>query len=74
MPLDFMTHFTGLRDPRDDKNKRHALMDILFLNVAAVISGADGWEGHRGVRKSANRLVAEVFPLCQWGTVARLHP
>ena len=39
MPLDFMTHFAGLRDPRDDKNKRHALMDILFLNVAAVVSG-----------------------------------
>jgi predicted transposase YbfD/YdcC len=41
----FMEHFSDLKDPRDDKNKKHQLMDILFLVIAAVISGAEGWEG-----------------------------
>lgn len=44
MCADFMAYFSGLKDPRDDKNKLHALLDILFLTVAAVVSGADGWE------------------------------
>jgi DDE_Tnp_1-associated len=37
-----MEHFSDLKDPRDDKNKKHELMDILFLVIAAVISGAEG--------------------------------
>lgn len=44
MPVDFFTHFSGLKDPRDDKNKLQALMDILFLVISGVISGAEGWE------------------------------
>ena len=44
MPVDFFTPFSGLKDPRDDKNKLHALMDILFLVISGVISGAEGWE------------------------------
>jgi hypothetical protein len=39
-----MEHFSALNDPRDDKNKKHALLAILFLVMAAVISGAEGWE------------------------------
>jgi DDE family transposase len=44
MTATFMEHFSDLKDPRDDKNKKHQLMDILFLVIAAVISGAEGWE------------------------------
>jgi hypothetical protein len=44
MTATFMEHFSDLKDPRDDKNKKHELMDILFLVIAAVISGAEGWE------------------------------
>jgi hypothetical protein len=38
----FMEHFPDLKDPRDDKNKKHQLMDILFLVIAAVISRVEG--------------------------------
>src|SRR5438270_246650 len=44
MTATFIEHFSVLKDPRDDKNKKHQLMDILFLVIAAVISGAEGWE------------------------------
>jgi hypothetical protein len=30
----FMEGFSDLKDPRDDKNKKHQLMDILFLVIA----------------------------------------
>lgn len=33
-------HFRSLTDPRMDRQKRHALMDILFISVCATICGA----------------------------------
>jgi predicted transposase YbfD/YdcC len=44
MSATFIEHFSDLKDPRDDKNKKHQLMDIVFLVIAGVISGAEGWE------------------------------
>jgi predicted transposase YbfD/YdcC len=41
----FIEHFSGLQDPRIERKKLHALMDILVLTVCAVASGAEGWEG-----------------------------
>ena len=41
---DFMTHFTVIEDPRIERCKKHNLLDILFLTVSAVLSGAQGWE------------------------------
>jgi predicted transposase YbfD/YdcC len=37
-------HFTELVDPRIERNKKHALLDIIVLTVCAVISGAETWE------------------------------
>ena len=36
----FLEHFDELPDPRVDRQKRHSLMDILFISVCAVICGA----------------------------------
>ena len=41
---DFITHFSVLEDPRIERCKKHKLLDILFLTVSAVLSGAQGWE------------------------------
>jgi predicted transposase YbfD/YdcC len=35
--------FDGLKDPRVNRTKKHALGDILALALCAVICGADGW-------------------------------
>jgi hypothetical protein len=39
-----VAHFTSLKDPRIERNKRHASIDIIVLTVCAVVSGADGRE------------------------------
>ena len=36
----FLDHFEELPDPRMDRQKRHSLMDILFIAISAVICGA----------------------------------
>jgi predicted transposase YbfD/YdcC len=42
--MSFMEHFAIVDDPRQDINVKHDLLDVLFLTVSAVISGAEGWK------------------------------
>ncbi len=63
MPVDFFTHFSGLKDPRDDKNKLQALMDILFLVISGVISGAEGWEAIEEFGNAKIEWLRRFFPL-----------
>ena len=44
MSASLIDHFSPLEDPRIERNKRHALLDILVLVVSAVCSNAKGWE------------------------------
>lgn len=37
-------HFSALKDPRKEINKKHALMDIIIIGICAVVSGARGWD------------------------------
>ena len=37
---DIFEHFEELPDPRIDRQKRHNLMDILFIAICAAICGA----------------------------------
>ena len=37
-------HFASLKDPRVDRTKAHALLDILVIAICAVIGGANDWE------------------------------
>ena len=39
----FARHFVKLTDPRLDRTKRHALLDILILALCATLGGANGW-------------------------------
>ena len=44
MPLGSLpAHFAALDDPRMDRTKHHALLDIIVIAVCAVICGADSW-------------------------------
>ena len=42
-PVDFLTHFSELRDPRQEIKLVYPLPEILLLTLCAVLSGADGW-------------------------------
>ncbi|PMJ05897.1 hypothetical protein BCU63_10465, partial [Vibrio splendidus] len=39
-----MDHISVIRDPRQAWKIEHTLTDIIFLTIAAVIAGAEGWE------------------------------
>ena len=39
----FTPFFANVTDPRLDRSKRHALLDIIILAVCATLGGADGW-------------------------------
>lgn len=38
-----LTHFSTLTDPRVERTREHRLDDILFIAIASVICGAEGW-------------------------------
>lgn len=40
----FIEQFSDIPDPRIERTKKHKLIDILFLTMAAVICGCDEWE------------------------------
>ncbi len=39
----FLDYFEELKDPRSHINKTHNLLDVLFLTIGAILSGAEGW-------------------------------
>jgi predicted transposase YbfD/YdcC len=38
-----LKHFADLRDPRVERTREHLLEEILLITIAAVVSGANGW-------------------------------
>jgi predicted transposase YbfD/YdcC len=38
-----VAHFSVLEDPRDALKRRHHLLDMVVIAIAATLSGADGW-------------------------------
>lgn len=43
--MNFLEHFQTLDDPRSHINRKHDLLDIVFLTLSAILSGSEGWEG-----------------------------
>jgi hypothetical protein len=39
-----LAHFAALEDPRVERTKRHPLVNIVTIAVAAVICGAETWD------------------------------
>jgi|TARA_R100001377_G_scaffold65312_1_gene40706 hypothetical protein len=42
--MSFIDHFSIIEDPRRYINVKYDFIDILFLAVSTVISGAEGWQ------------------------------
>ena len=40
-----LKYFAELRDPRVERNREHLLEEILLIAIAAVLSGAESWNG-----------------------------
>ena len=39
----FSLIFSNIQEPRTDINIKHDLLDILFITLAGVLSGAEDW-------------------------------
>lgn len=63
MTASLIEHFASLEDHRIDRNKCHALIDILVLTVCAVASGADGWEAIEQFGKEKLDWLRRYVPL-----------
>ncbi|PSS73170.1 hypothetical protein AYI88_08065 [Shewanella algae] len=42
--MNLLEHLETLPDPRKDINLKHNLVDVVFLTLSAVLSGATGWK------------------------------
>ena len=42
--MSIIKHLEQIEDPRTDINLKHDLIDVVFLTLSAVLSGADGWK------------------------------
>lgn len=62
-PSEFAHHFTDLPDPRIERTKKHALIDILFITLCAVIVGASSWEAVRQFGVSKKDWLKTFVPL-----------
>src|SRR4029079_12739848 len=55
--------FEGVQDPRMNRTRRHSLVDVLFLTLCAVLSGADGWTEVQLFGKSRLEWLRQYVPL-----------
>jgi predicted transposase YbfD/YdcC len=39
-----LKHFAEMKDPRLPRTRRHLLTDIVLIAIAAILSGAEGWD------------------------------
>ncbi len=63
MKADLIEHFSLLPDHRIERNKCHALIDIMVLVICAVASGADGWEAIEQFGKEKLEWLRQYVPL-----------
>ena len=52
-----------MKDPRIERNKSHALIDIVVLAICAVARGADGWEGIEPFGRNKIDWLRQYVPL-----------
>ena len=56
-PMSFLEHFAELPDPRSHINRTYDLLDIVFLTVCAILSGAEGW---KDIEKFGHKKLGDV--------------
>jgi predicted transposase YbfD/YdcC len=56
-------YFQDLEDPRMDRRKDHPLVNILFIAICAVLSGAEGWRSIETFGEAKQRWLAQFLHL-----------
>ena len=55
--------FSGMVDPRINRNKKHSLIDIIVLTIIAVICGAESWDAIELFGKTKVGFLKKILPL-----------
>jgi predicted transposase YbfD/YdcC len=61
----FQGHFQGLQDPRVERARKHPLINIVFLTVCGVLSGANSIAGIHEFALDRRRWLARYLDLTQ---------
>jgi hypothetical protein len=56
-------YFASVEDPRIDRTKDHALLDIIMITICAVICGAEGWVDVEEFGKSKREWLSTFLDL-----------
>ena len=74
--MDLFHFFGQLEDPRKDINQKYPFLEILFLTMSAVISGAEGWADIKRFGDSHITWLRQYLPFKQGipvdDTIARI--
>ena len=65
MNKSFLSYFSEMKDPRVDRTKYHLLNDIMFITIAAVLSGAETWNTIEEYGKSKKEWLEGILELPQ---------
>jgi len=60
-----MDYFRDLEDPRMDRRKDHPLINVLFIAICAVLSGAEGWKSIETFGKAKQDWLARYLKLAE---------
>ena len=63
MNKNFLSYFSEMEDPRVERTKRHLLDDIMFITIAAVLSGAQGWNTIEEYGKAKKEWLETILEL-----------
>ena len=66
MTASIIEHFSLLKDPRIERNKKHELIDIIVLSFCAVCSGANGWEAIEEFGHEKTGLAEAIRSFDKW--------
>ena len=66
-----LKYFADLRDPRVERTREHLLEEILLIAIAAILSGANGWNEIEDVRSLQARVVERLSEAAGRHSLAR---
>jgi predicted transposase YbfD/YdcC len=61
--LSFFAHFDALKDPRIDRTKLHPLLEVVFIAVCALLSGANDFVGMEKFGKAKHEWLKKYLEL-----------
>ena len=58
-----LRYFAELKDPRVDRTREHLLEEILLIAIAAILSGANGWNEIENYGKAKGEWLSSFLRL-----------